>query len=251
MRRIWPEHASGPVDEAELERLYGYPDDSRWLAVNFVASADGAAEASGVSAGLSNTADQHVYKLGSDLADVALVGAGTAIAEGLHGVVPDETGRDRRLRHGLAPVPPIAVVTGGSLPPDSPVLTDVQTPTIVITHAEAPPDRLDAWTAAGADVLVTGEEQADLAEAVHALEQRGLRRIHCDGGPRLFGALLRAGMVDELRLTISPLLTSGAAKRIAVGAGIDPEALHLESVLAEESTLMLRYAVRKPEGPAD
>ena len=244
MRRVLPEDTAGPVDEAELERLYGYPEHGRWLAVNFVSSADGAAAVSGVSAGLSNEADQHVYKLGSDLADVVLVGAGTARAEGFHGVDPGELAADRRRRHGLAPVPPIAVVTTGSLPVDSPVITDVHTPTIVITDAWAPTDKLDGWAEAGAEVLVTGDAQADLVEAVHALQARGLRRIHCDGGPHLFGALLRAGVVDELRLTVSPLLVSGAAERIAVGTGVDPQVLRRESVLASDSTLMLRYLVR-------
>jgi len=245
MRRIWPAEQAGPINEDQLEELYGYPDDRRWLAVNFVSSADGAAHVSGVSAGLSNDADQHVYKLGGDLADVVLVGAGTAEAEGFHGVAPGELAADRRERHGLAPVPPVAVVTGGSLAVDAPVITDVRTPTIVLTDASAPPEKLDGWAARGAEVIVTGDARADLTEAVHALEQRGLRRIHCDGGPHLFGELLRAGVVDELRLTISPLLVSGHADRIAAGAEIDPEALRLDSALADENTLMLRYLVQR------
>lgn len=243
MRRVWPAEQAGPVDEAGLEELYGYPADRRWLAVNFVSSADGAAYVSGVSAGLSNAADQHVYKLGGDLADVVLVGAGTATAEGFHGVDPGELAADRRARHGLAPVPPIAVVTGGSLAVDAPVITDVRTPTIVLTDASTAPEKLDGWAANGADVVVTGDARADLVEAVHVLEQRGLRRIHCDGGPHLFGELLRAGVVDELRLTVSPLLVSGPADRIAAGAEIDPRALRLDSALAAEDALMLRYLV--------
>lgn len=245
MRRIWPAEQAGPIDEDALERLYGYPDDRRWLAVNFVSSADGAAYVSGVSAGLSNDADQHVYKLGGDLADVLLVGAGTAVAEGIRGVDPGELAADRRKRHGLAPVPPIAVVTGGALPLDAPVITDVRTPTIVLTDASAPPEKLDGWAARGAEVIVTGDARADMREAVHALEQRGLRRIHCDGGPHLFGEVLRAGVVDELRLTISPLLVSGPADRIAAGAEIDPESLRLDSALADGDTLMLRYLVQR------
>ena len=245
MRPIWPAEQAGPVDESGLERLYGYPDDRRWLAVNFVSSADGAAHVSGVSAGLSNDADQHVYKLGGDLADVLLVGAGTAVAEGMRGADPGELAAGRRARHGLAPVPPIAVVTGGSLAVDAPVITEARTPTIVLTDASAPPEKLDGWAEHGAEVIITGDMRADMAEAVHALEQRGLRRIHCDGGPHLFGEVLRAGVADELRLTLSPLLVSGAADRIAAGAEIDPAALRLDSALADGSTLMLRYLVER------
>jgi riboflavin biosynthesis pyrimidine reductase len=246
MYRIWPPHAAGAVDQHELERLYGYPaDQPKWLAVNFVASVDGAVELAGRSAGLTNPADRQVYPLGSGLADVILVGASTAIAEEFRGIDPDDGLAELRTRHGLAPVPPIAVVTSGrSLPADAPVITDVRTPTIVITCATAPRALRESWAAAGAEVLVAGEADVDLAAAVEGLAERGLARIHCDGGPRLFGALLEAGAVDELRLTLSPLLVSGAADRIARGVGIDPAAVSLDSVLAQDDTLMLRYLLK-------
>lgn len=246
MHRIWPPEHSGPVDDRELEALYDYPAQPTWLAVNFVSSADGAVEIAGRSRGLSNPADRKVYPLGSDLADVILVGATTAITEEFRGVRPDEWMAELRRRHGLAPVPPIAVVTSGaSLPVDAPVLTDVLTPTIVLTCEKAPAELRAAWAGAGADVVVAGTDQVDLAAAVDTLGARGLRRIHCDGGPHLFGAALAAGVVDELRLTISPLLVAGTAGRIAGGAGIDPAALRLDSVLAEGDTLLLRYLLKR------
>jgi riboflavin biosynthesis pyrimidine reductase len=242
MRFIWPDAAPHDVDDDELERLYSYPADPRWLAVNFVSSADGGIEIGGRSRGLSTPPDRRIYQLGSDLADVLLVGAGTAMAENWHGVHPDERTAERRRRHGLSTVPPMAIVTTGrALPADAPVITEALTPTIVVTGNMAPPSTRDAWAAAGADVIVAGDDTVDLPFAVDALVERGLGRIDCEGGPRLFGALLAAGIVDELRLTISPLLVSGAADRIAVGAGLEPTALHLQSVLAQDNTLMLRY----------
>jgi riboflavin biosynthesis pyrimidine reductase len=250
MRYLGPDGEPHGVDDRELERLYGYPGDRKWMAVNFVSSADGAVEINGRSAGLSGPADQRVYHLGRDLADVVLLGAGTATIEEFNGVHPDERTAQRRRRHGLAPVPPIAVITSGrSLPPDAPVITDALTPTIVITSAVAPPATRDAWAAAGAIVLVAGagiagRDTVDLPAAVDMLVERGLKRIDCEGGPRLFGSLLAAGLVDELRLTISPLLVSGSADRIVLGTGIDPAALRLASVLTEDDMLMLRYLVR-------
>jgi riboflavin biosynthesis pyrimidine reductase len=245
MYRIWPPEAAGEVDRAELERLYGYPRDrAKWLAVNFVSSADGAVTIAGRSRPLSNEADRAVYPLGSKLADVIMVGARTAIIEEFTGITTDDDLLELRERHGLAPVPPVAVVTSGhSLPADAAVITDVRTPTTVITCASAPPELRDAWAAAGANVLIAGENQVDLARAVDGLAERGLGRVHCDGGPTLFGALLQAGAVDELRLTISPLLVSGAAGRIASGAAIDPAALRLDSALAENDTLIMRYLI--------
>lgn len=244
MHRIWPHAEAGPADDEHLEQLYGYPDDRPWLAVNFVSSADGAVEVAGLSAGLTNATDQRAYRTGSDLADLVLVGAGTATIEEFRGVHPDELMAQRRQRHGLSEVPTLAVVSSGSLPADAPVLTDVLTPTVVITCAGAPAASREAWAAAGARVLVAGTERVDLSLALKTLAGEGLRRVHCDGGPQLFGALLSAGLVDELRMALSPTLVSGTAERIAVGAGIDPAELELASVLAEGNTLLLRYLVR-------
>lgn len=246
MRRIWPAEATGDLDDAELELLYGYPDRSKWLVANFVSSADGAVELAGRSRGLSNSVDQAVYPIGSRLADVIMVGARTAMIEKFTGIAPDDELVELRTRHGLAPVPPIAVVTSGrSLPPEAPVITEVHAPTIVITCASAPQAVLETWAAAGAEVLIAGEDEVDLASAMNDLAARGLGRVHCDGGPHLFGALLEAGVVDELRLTLSPLLVSGAAGRIASGNDIDPATLKLDSVLAKDDTLLMRYLLKR------
>ncbi|MFF0149086.1 riboflavin biosynthesis pyrimidine reductase [Amycolatopsis sulphurea] len=257
------------LTEADVEQLYAYPEGERWLAVNFVSSADGGITVQGRSRGLSTPADRVVYRLGSDLADVVLLGAGTAVAEEFDGIHPDEQTAERRRRHGLSPVPPIAVVsTGRSLPPDAPVLTRPLVPTIVLTGAATDPDLRAAWTEAGAEVIVAGAGEpelhaaadrqtsvteprpparagdVDLTAALAALAAQGLRRIDCEGGPHLFAALLAAGLVDELRLTLSPMLVAGDAARVAMGVPIEPKHLDLQSMLIEDSTVLLRYLVR-------
>lgn len=245
MRRIWPPQDAGELDDEQLEQLYGYPA-SRWLCVNFVASADGAVSLHGRARELSNEPDQRVLRLGSDLADVLLVGATTAMVEEFRGVHPDDETAARRARHGLAPIPPTAVVTTGrSLPEDAPVVTEAVVPTFVITTEAAPERKRAAWAAAGATVVVAGEREVDLRLAVDALAGHGLRRVDSEGGAQLFGALLAAGVVDELRLTVSPTLVSGGAGRIATGVEIEPARLELLSVVAESDTLMVRYGVRR------
>ncbi len=245
MRQIWPPHAAGELDGEQLESLYGYPA-GRWLAVNFVSSADGAVALHGRARALSNEPDRRVLRLGSDLADVLLVGATTAMVEEFRGVHPDAETAARRERHGLAPVPPTAVVTTGrSLPEDAPVLTEAVVPSFVITAAAVPERKREAWAAAGATVVIAGEREVDLRLAVDTLAAHGLERVDSEGGALLFGGLLAAGLVDELRLTVSPTLVSGAAGRIAAGVDIDPARLDLLSVVAESDTLMLRYGVRR------
>ncbi|OLM21551.1 MULTISPECIES: dihydrofolate reductase family protein [unclassified Pseudonocardia] len=246
IHQIFPAGDAGPLSTEQLERLYAYPDDRLRVCVNFVSSADGAVEVAGGSAGLSTPPDRAVLDLGTDLADVVLVAAGTATAEGFTGVKHGGRMDDRRRRFGLAPIPSTAVVTasGRSLDPASPVLTDTLVPTIVLTCAAAPEDLRRSWADAGADVVLTGDGAVDLPVAVAELGRRGLRRINCMGGPALFGGLAEAGLVDELRLTLAPFLVSGEAGRIARGAGMDPARLELVSVVTGDDTLLVRYRVR-------
>ena len=64
----------------------------------------------------------------------------------------------------------------------------------------------------------------------------------CEGGPTLFGDLIAAGLVDQLCLTVAPLLAGAGALRIANGAGRpQPLGLTLASVLTDDDFLMLRY----------
>lgn len=244
MRQIWPDF-DDDIGDHKLERLYSYPDARKWLVANFVSSVDGAVEVGGRARRLSNPPDQRVLHLGSDLADILLVGATTAMVEDFRGMHPDETTRRRRERHGLRDVPPTAVVTTGrSLPADAPVISQAPTPTIVITCATAPAGKQKAWEDAGAELLIVGDDTVDLGTAVRELTDRGLLRIDCEGGPHLFGSLLASGLVDELRLTLSPLLVSGAHERIAAGTLLEPTDLRLASVLTENDVMLLRYLVK-------
>ncbi|HEX6354086.1 pyrimidine reductase family protein [Actinophytocola sp.] len=235
-----------PLDDRALEELYDYPSEltAPFVQVNFVSSADGAATVSGRSRGLSSPADKKVFALGRDLADVVLVGAGTALAEQYQGVKRTELRASRRERLGLSEVPPIAVVTGrGSVPPSSPLITATTVPPILITSESSPVVWRKEVTAAGADVVVAGDERVDAGLALAALADRGLLRVCCEGGPTLFADMIAAGLVDQLCLTVAPLLAGAGAVRIADGLPAEdaPMGLTLESVLADEGFLMLRY----------
>ena len=98
------------------------------------------------------------------------------------------------------------------LDPDSPLITAAppDARTIVITTEKAPPD-IRAAIEPHADVIVAGEETVDLKAAVNALAERGHRRMLAEGGPHLLAQLLEAGLLDELCLTIAPLLAGPGA----------------------------------------
>nr|WP_253862818.1 pyrimidine reductase family protein [Prauserella halophila] len=236
--------AARELTDTDLEALYGYPADldRPWIQANFVASADGAVSVDELSAGLSSPADKRVFLLGRDLADVVLVGAGTALGENYRGARTNETRRARRRRHGLSDVPPIAVVTRRcSIPPDAPVITETSVPTLVITTADAPADRRAALTDAGADVLLAGEDTVEPAAAVRLLDDHGLRRIDCEGGPHLFASLVAADLIDQLCLTYAPMVAGPGPGRIVAGLPTTPRAMTLESLLHHDGFLLARY----------
>jgi riboflavin biosynthesis pyrimidine reductase len=232
----------------DLVALYTYPDTGRpWVRANMVTSADGAATIRGRSAGLSSEADRNLFALLRTLCDVILVGAGTARAERYAAVRPEELRPG--LRDGQAPVPAIAVVTRRiSLDLSSPLLTAALpgARTILITTEQAPAE-LRSKARRNADVIVAGEDTADLGLAVQALADRGYRRILAEGGPQLLGELAATELLDELCLTISPLVASGGASRIAVGTNaVQSGQLALQHVLEEEGHLFCRYTRRRP-----
>lgn len=240
MRMIFP----SPGDDLDLPALaaaYTYPRE-RWLRANFVSSADGAAHLDGLSGGLSSAADKRVFGILRVLTDVVLVGAGTARDEGYKPARRrDSLGS---LRAGRPAAPPIALVSRSlGLDLAAPLFTEAAADarTIVIT-CEASDAGLRAEAAKLADVIVAGDESVDLAAALTELAGRGLSRVLCEGGPHLLGDLKAAGLVDELCLSLSPVLAGPGASRIVAGQHSPARPLALKQVIADDDGfLFCRY----------
>jgi riboflavin-specific deaminase-like protein len=244
MRRLLPTYAQ----TVDLDAAYAYPDHRPWLRANMVASVDGAAALGGRSGGLSGTADRALFATLRALADVVLVGAGTVRAENYRPAVPSSDHLAERARRGVPPAPVIAVVSQRlDLDPLAPLFAKADPPTIVVTSAAAPPDRIGLLGEV-ADLLVVGENQIDLGHTVDALVNRGLTRILCEGGPTLLRHVAAAERLDELCLTVSPHLLGGHALRILDGdLLLPPQDLELCQVLEDDGFLFLRLrrSVRK------
>lgn len=228
----------GPDRDDELAALYAWPASTRArVRANMITSLDGGAAIDGRSGGLGNEADQHLFALLRDLADVILVGSGTVRAEQYAGIRLDPQRRARRTRWGrTAAPPPIAVVTGRGLDADLPLFTDTETRSIVITRRAAA-DRIPPT----ADGLIAGESKVDLRAAVRGLADRDLRRIHCEGGPALLGALIASDLLDECCLTIAPLFLGTGATRLLTANLTDPVAWTPRSLRIAEGHLFARY----------
>lgn len=270
---------TGDVGElvAALGEIYAYPGqpaahglpagdgrpqrDGPWVRANMIASVDGAVALDGRSAGLSGPADRLVFAVLRSLADVIMVGAETARAERYRQARPDKIWQ--QLRAGRPPAPPVAVLSrsldldlGSRLfggPPDAGSAGSAGTArTIVITTQRARERQLRA-AARVADVIVAGAADVSMTAAIGALAARGHRNILVEGGPNVLGQLAAESQLDELCLTISPVLEGGYSPlrltgspraAAAAGAGDDAEKLtrmRLASVIEDEGFLLSRY----------
>ncbi|GHJ48499.1 hypothetical protein Cs7R123_58410 [Catellatospora sp. TT07R-123] len=235
MRRLWP------VPEEELDQrglLAAYPRGGQPVVrLNMVSSLDGAATVDGRSGGLGSPADQALLGLLRAQADVVLVGAGTIRAEGYTGALIGDALVALREAAGLAPHPRLAVVSG-RLDLDPAVLTTSPVRPLLVTSAEAV---VPAAFAEAADVV-----RADgPAAMVAGLRGYGLAQVLCEGGPRLAGQFAAADLLDEVCLTVSPVLAGPGASRIVAGeSGTAPRRLELAHTLTDGTHLFLRY--RRP-----
>jgi riboflavin biosynthesis pyrimidine reductase len=245
LRQILPQHVD-PVDAAavyaDLPEVGGRPG----VRVNMIASVDGATAIGGVSGPLGGPPDKFVYRLLRSFADVVLVAAGTVRAEKYKPALVYEEYVEARRARGQADRPRIAVVSRGlDLDWDAPLFTEAVERTIVVTTTDAPADALAA-ARSRAEIIQAGAGSVDLQAAVAALGDLGARQVLAEGGPSLNGALAAADLIDELCLTISPLLGSGGAKRILSGADLPaPIQLELRSLLEEDGFLLARYRARR------
>ena len=241
MRRLLPD--PGHLDDDGLVAAYRLPP-GRSLRVNFVASLDGAITVDGRSEGLGTPGDKRIFDLLRALADVVLVGHGTAAAEGYGPITADSRVGRLRTSLGRPATAPIAVVSRrASLDPGSALVTAADSPTILVTCESADAARRAALADAGVTVLVCGDDDVDLPAALDALADLGHEQVLCEGGPQLLHAALTAGVVDELDLSIAPALVGGEA-RLLGSALPDVVRLELRALLEEDAMLFARYAVR-------
>jgi riboflavin biosynthesis pyrimidine reductase len=244
--KVHPLPAVEGLGDDDIAALYAAgADELPWVRVNFVSSVDGAATHQGLSGGLSDAADQRVFGILRRLCDVVVVGAGTVRAEGYSAMRVDDASVRARIAMDLTAHPVFAIVSASlDLDPASPIFSAAPERPIVLTTELARPDFRDAL-AEVADVIVCGRVRVEADVMVRVLSERGLGRIHCEGGPHLFGDLIAASELDELCLTVSPRLEGGVASRISAGASpIAPVGLRLAHTLVSGDTLMLRYVRR-------
>jgi riboflavin biosynthesis pyrimidine reductase len=216
---------------------------------NFVTSADGAATGPDDRSGtLSGPADREMFQALRASADVVLAGAGTIRAEnyGRPKLTPEQ--EDWRRRQDRAPLPRLATVSARlALDPAARFFTeapDDQPPIVLTTEAALSAEEERAGQlAAVADLQTAGETMVDWGEALRLLrEQFGVQVLLVEGGPTVVGQLVTVDLLDELCLTVSPVVAGGEAPRILNSARIEsvlPQ--RLDRIMVSDGFLLLRY----------
>jgi riboflavin-specific deaminase-like protein len=242
MRRLWPD--VGDVDDVAAlvaAESRPAPADRPWLLVNMVASLDGAITIDERSGGLGGSADRAMFFALRHVADVVLVGAGTARTEDYGPTRASEEVRAARRARGQAEVPRLALVTRSlDLDPSARVFSGPDNRPLVITYEGAPEDRVAALDAV-AEVVQLGATEVDLVAALRRLHADGARVVTCEGGPTLNGDLIAHDLIDEWCLTIAPMLVAGDAGRGSRGPAAVPHRFELARLLEADHDLLGRW----------
>lgn len=238
---MWP--TTRPLDDEGLRSLYAMPVGEPRLRTNFVSTLDGSAQGPDGRTGSINTStDRQVFGLMRALADLVLVGAGTARVEGYQAVQLNQAQRAARAAVGLTGIPMLAVVSR-SLKLD-PAITAARDcgQVMVITGAAG-----DAGPLADAGVEVLrcpGPGGVHLRRALGRLTERGLTRTLCEGGPTLHRQLLADGLVDDVCLTFVPTMVAGLGRRVTDGPLLQADFDLAHLIVDQDGTVLGRWSRR-------
>jgi riboflavin-specific deaminase-like protein len=244
-RQLIPEPAS--VEITEL--LYSLDLASRssaelpYTIVNFISSADGRAAFKGRSAAFGDEADQELFHGLREQVDAVLAGTGTLRMERYGRLIRKPERQQRRAQAGRTPEPLACIVTrSGDVPLDAPMFSEPEQRVVLFSPVELEVAELSAQV----ELVIVDPGELTLTTVFRRLRSHhDVRSLLCEGGPTVFGSLLREGLVNELFLTLAPkLVGGGGAPTIASGPEL-PELTQLRLIwlLENEGALYLRYGV--------
>ena len=248
----------GPVADVDPMELYPalprpQPAGRPWLMINMIASADGAIAVDGTSGALANPADEAVFSAVRACADWIVAAAGTVRAERYGLPRPGPAARRARRAAGRAERPRLAVVSASlDLDLDLPLLAE-QRPDddlpVILTGRAAEPEAVERLEPV-AEVVRLASPRPLPAEILAELGRRGAGVVLSEGGPSFNAQLADAGVVDELCLSIAPLLAGGTSPRIVHGSQrTAPLGMSIDHLLEASDTLFVRY-LSEPAVPA-
>ena len=177
--------------------------------------------------------------------DVVLVGASTVRIENYSGAQMSAAQRQERQGRGQAEVPPIAIIThSADFEHDAKIFTRTEVPPLIMTSRESVEDSRARFGSVAEVLDASGAQtdRVDPGEVLRILAERGLKRVLSEGGPSLISLLIEHDLLDELCMTIAPILVGGSARRIATGSGEAHTRMRRSHLLTDdEGYLYTRY----------
>jgi riboflavin biosynthesis pyrimidine reductase len=254
LKPIWMQSlvpAGGRRDFGELvEALLREPPapSPPYLACNFVSTLDGRATVGGSTEKLGFPTDGRVLMRLRTFADAVIIGAGTMRVERYDRMLPVARLREYREQIGL-PADPLTVIVTETmdLPWDAGLFTDGHGDVLLATPSSASPPS----TATSVEVL-RYPGRVDLPSLLSDLAlERGVRSAVCEGGPTVLGGLVEAGLVDDLFLTINPVLAGEGERGLMRGSLRSPVAAELSWALEAEGELFTRWHLQRGGPPVE
>jgi riboflavin biosynthesis pyrimidine reductase len=229
----------GSPSSGDLADAYDWPE-ARWVRACMVMGLDGSiAGPDGLSGSISSPTDRAVLAAIRRFADAYLVGAGTVRAERYSAVRTQPEVIERRLAAGQATAPTLAIVSATCRFDweDMAFTASDNRPVVLTVQGSDPADR--AAAARWCEVVVVGEERVEPGAALAALADRGLTRVTCEGGDSLLAEMVRAGALDEVDLTLAPVVAASARPARQGPAVLSGMRLH--QLLEDDGFLFARY----------
>jgi riboflavin biosynthesis pyrimidine reductase len=241
-QRLFPEpgETTAPDALAELHARERAPDERPFVLVDMVSSIDGRATIDGRSKWLGSDADTEMLVELRTIADAVLIGPATVRAESYGDLASPPERRARRRAAGLAERPLAVLITrSGSIPWDAGLFAATEQPVVIYSGSDLEvPDVSAPVTVHRIDGVVPA------AALAHLRAEHDVRVLLCEGGPSLLHTLLAEDLVDELFLTVTPVVVGDDSQpRIVSGGPLPggPRKLGLRWVLCVGGELFLRY----------
>lgn len=240
LTKLFPEPGTIAVDDAYGDVRFGAPPTGRpFTIVNMIATVDGQGRLGADTAELGGEVDKRLFVKLREQVDCVLAGTRTIQSEQYKGPASKQQTRSARKARGLRERPLFSTISrSGSLPWSAPVFQDEGIECVVFSAAEL--------AVGQARAKITQVHETEPSAVARVLSERfGVRCLLLEGGPALNAVFFAAGLVDELFLTVAPLLAGGSDPFPIVSGDLGPGAgLQLRgAMLDHEQYLYLRYGI--------
>jgi riboflavin-specific deaminase-like protein len=222
------------------------------IILNFAMTIDGKVSTAKLTpSGFTSTFDKHRLLEIRSLGDALMVGKNTLQIDRMSMGLPDEALRRARVQRAQAEYPIRVIISNsGDFPTDLNIFNHRFSPIVIYSTTRMPPTT-QTELRAKAELHLSAVDHLSLNEVLNDLYgTHQVRTLVCEGGPQLAKALAELNVVDELFLTVAPLIAGGAGAPGVLGAPgtflPSSRIYRLKSMKVEAAECYLHYVADRP-----